>query len=227
MYRVVRDASSSGPIRIGAAGSSVLFRDLFCECLSRLRQFTVVWTAAETPEALKRLDEMVPDVLLIDLELSRGNPFDLGKAALTRPENVRIVFLSERPCPASVGQALSVGAAGFFTKATPWEAVVEMLEHVAAGRFCLSSDVQQQVRYDPRTGKHRLVANGSLARLTPRQLEVLTHLAHGDSVKQVARKLHLTEKAVDSHKYRIMRALDIHDRVHLARFAIREGLMQP
>lgn len=66
-----------------------------------------------------------------------------------------------------------------------------------------------------------------LTLLTSRQLEVLRHLARGDSVKEIARQMHLSQKSVDSHKYRIMSKLGIHDRVELARFAIREGLMLP
>lgn len=65
-----------------------------------------------------------------------------------------------------------------------------------------------------------------LSSLTNRQLEVLRHLAVGQSVKEVARQMHLSEKSIDSHKYRIMNKLGIHDRVELARFAIREGLVE-
>ncbi|MCH7685179.1 MAG: response regulator transcription factor [Planctomycetes bacterium] len=63
-----------------------------------------------------------------------------------------------------------------------------------------------------------------LSSLTPRQLEVLRHLAEGHSVKDVAKRMLVSVKSVDNHKYRIMRKLRIRDRVELARFAIREGL---
>lgn len=64
-----------------------------------------------------------------------------------------------------------------------------------------------------------------LGRLSDRQIEVLRNLAFGMSVKDVARKMHISVKSADSHKYRIMQSLEIHDRVGLARFAIREGLV--
>jgi len=69
-------------------------------------------------------------------------------------------------------------------------------------------------------------SGNSLENFSSRQMEILRLLAHGDTVKEVGRKLHLTPKAVDSQKYRIMRKLDIHDRVHLALFAVREGLIE-
>ena len=67
----------------------------------------------------------------------------------------------------------------------------------------------------------------SLECLTKRQQEILKHLALGDSVKEVARKLFLAPKSVEGHKHRIMRKLGIHDRVLLARYAIRNGLILP
>jgi DNA-binding NarL/FixJ family response regulator len=66
-----------------------------------------------------------------------------------------------------------------------------------------------------------------LASLTHQQLEVLRHLARGDSVKEVAQKVALTPRSVEGLKYRIMQQLDLNDRVALARFAIREGLTLP
>lgn len=66
-----------------------------------------------------------------------------------------------------------------------------------------------------------------LSKLSNRQIEVLRNLAFGLSVKDVARRMHISVKSVDSHKYRIMQSLGIHDRVDLARYAIREGLVCP
>ncbi len=67
----------------------------------------------------------------------------------------------------------------------------------------------------------------SIKCLTRRQLEILRFLAIGDSVREVAEKLSLTPKSVEGHKYRIMKILEIHNRVHLARFAIRNGIISP
>ncbi len=61
--------------------------------------------------------------------------------------------------------------------------------------------------------------------MTNLQLQILRHLAHGDSVKEVARKLDISSKSADSHKYRIMIKVGGCDRVHLARYAIREGII--
>ena len=67
----------------------------------------------------------------------------------------------------------------------------------------------------------------SISCLTNRQQEILTFLALGDSVKEVARKIHLAPKSAEGHKHRIMKKLGLHDRVLLARYAIRNGLILP
>ena len=72
-----------------------------------------------------------------------------------------------------------------------------------------------------------LAGGGPLTSLTEQQLEILQLLACGDSLKMVASKLKLSKKSIDGHKYRMMRKLNVKDRVLLSRLAIREGLIQP
>ncbi|GAB4142116.1 MAG: hypothetical protein Tsb009_12220 [Planctomycetaceae bacterium] len=66
-----------------------------------------------------------------------------------------------------------------------------------------------------------------LSRLTSRQIDVLKLIALGHTTKEIASQLQLSVKSIDSHKYRLMKKLGIHDRVHLCRYAIRQGLIEP
>jgi DNA-binding NarL/FixJ family response regulator len=101
---------------------------------------------------------------------------------------------------------------------------VEAVRLVASRRTFVSAALaERSVPDQSRPDDNRYAA---LAQFTPRQLQLLCQLATGASVKEVARSLHLSPKSVDSHKYRIMQRLGIHDRVELARFAIREGLIE-
>ena len=96
-----------------------------------------------------------------------------------------------------------------------------------AGESSFSPEVLERLNFNQETKRYSLKVESSLSTLTGRQVEVLRHLARGESVKEIARLMHLSHKSVDSHKYRIMNKLGIHDRVELARFAIREGLLTP
>jgi DNA-binding NarL/FixJ family response regulator len=93
---------------------------------------------------------------------------------------------------------------------------------VIVGGTCYSREISKKIQSLNSNGTS---TNKSLSNLTPRQVEVLRHLAAGESVKEVARSLNLSGKSVDSHKYRIMRWLGIHDRVKLSLFAVREELI--
>ena len=112
-------------------------------------------------------------------------------------------------------------------KTEPVSAIVAAVHQAAAGGIPLSAEVAERLTFDPAAGRNVLKTEDRLAGLTARQIEVLRHIARGRSVREVARDLGLTEKGVDSHKYRIMNRLGIRDRVGLARYAIREGVLQP
>lgn len=96
---------------------------------------------------------------------------------------------------------------------------------VCRGEKYYSNEVLDRLEYDPEQGEYQVKTHSYLSTLTLRQLQVLRHLVRGESVKEVAKTMTLSERAIESHKYRIMQKLGIHDRVELARFAIREGLM--
>ena len=107
------------------------------------------------------------------------------------------------------------------------ETVITGIKRVFAGGYCWSPDVEQHLKFNSCTGTYELANESQAKRLTLRQKEIIIHLAHGASAKVVARRLHLAEKSINSHTYRIMKLLKIHDRVELTHFAIREGLISP
>lgn len=97
---------------------------------------------------------------------------------------------------------------------------LSFLERISRGELCYSSCFEDSVKLFHRTQSNPW-------NLTERQMQILEHLAIGLTVRETASKLFLSPKSVDSHKYRIMKKLNLHDRVHLSRFAIREGLIDP
>jgi DNA-binding NarL/FixJ family response regulator len=101
--------------------------------------------------------------------------------------------------------------------------LMEHLRRIARGTRRFSPRAQLRLKRAPLRSR----SAACLASLTHQQLEVLRHLARGDSVKDVAQKVDLSPRSVEGLKYRIMQQLDLHDRVALARFAIREGLTLP
>ncbi|HUQ70299.1 MAG TPA: response regulator transcription factor, partial [Planctomycetaceae bacterium] len=126
-----------------------------------------------------------------------------------------------------IEQSLKLGFSGYLLKSEPLRELVSAIERVAAGEPVFSQAVAERLTFDPDKSQYVVRHESDLSALTLRQLEVLRHLACGQSVKEISHMMKLSQKSVDSHKYRIMNKLGIHDRVLLARFAIREGLMVP
>ena len=126
-----------------------------------------------------------------------------------------------------VDQALRTKVAGYVLKTDTLANLVTAVQRVANGGTFFSEQIRERITLDPVTGQMKTQCESRLATLSDRQIEVLRNLAIGLSVKDVAKKMHISVKSVDSHKYRIMQALEIHDRVDLARYAIREGLVCP
>lgn len=187
----------------------------------------VVGTASNCDDGLRVILETRPDLAVFDIDLPGRGSFDLADELSTRQRETKVAFLTGFVSDVFISQAMQLNAAGYILKTEPPEKLVDFIRRIGAGEQCFSPEVQERLQYDPSAKKYYIHTSNELAGLTPRQLEVLRHLAQGHSVKEIARRMHLSQKSVDSHKYRIMNKLGIHDRVELARYAIREGLSRP
>jgi len=187
-----------------------------------------VKSASSDPErAIESVAVIRPDVLVLDIDLPGTGPFSMVAAAAAVSKQTKTLFLSGFLSDVLIERALRLDASGYVLKGEPISFLLNAIRQVAAGEACFSREVAERLVYDPHQKRHVVKTESGLSSLTNRQLEVLRLLAKGQSVKQVAQTMRLSEKSVDSHKYRLMNKLDIHDRVELARFAIREGLTTP
>ena len=204
---------------------------VLAECLAfRIaaeRDFRVVATDFESQTGIQHGVDSEPDVVILNADSPNPDTLavveGLGK---TRPQT-QVVLLSVLVSDILIEQALRLGVRGYLTVAAGIDTILDGIRHVAAGGHCFSNDVKSRLTFDPSQRRFRVAAIGQSLPLTRRQLEVLRHLARGCSTKEVARLMGLCTKSVESHKFRIMNKLDLHDRVALARYAIREGLVLP
>ncbi len=129
--------------------------------------------------------------------------------------------------PQSLGAALQHQCAGYTTLNDSVSEILNVVRRVASGQRAISSSLRPLLQWNAESKKYVQYSPCISQTLTERQIDVLTRIARGDSVKEIARDMHLSHKAVDSHKYRIMQKLRVHDRVQITRLAIREGLLTP
>jgi len=125
-----------------------------------------------------------------------------------------------------VEQALSVKAHGYLTKREPPDTVVMAIREVISGGAYFSEEVESRIVVDEKGANLQSKSKSLVSTLSPRELEVLQYIAQGLGKKDIAKLTNLSVKTVDHHTSRLMNRLKIHDRVDLARFALREGLIQ-
>lgn len=215
------------PIRVLLIDDHQMVLESLSARLSIVPQIQVVGTALTCDEGFRVAIEQKPDVVLLDVNLPGRGAFDLAEDLISRRPDTRLIFVTGYLADIYLEQALKLNASGYLLKGEPVHILAKAILSATANEQTFSADVAERLIFDAATKKYSVKSQSSLSSLTGRQIEVLKHLARGESVKEIAKQMHLSQKSVDSHKYRIMNKLGIHDRVELARFAIREGLSNP
>lgn len=218
---------NTGSIRIVLIDEHLCFVESLAACIDFETDLCVVGTATNAEDALRLCLETAPDVAVFEVEAAGWATFDCVGELRSKLPQTKVLFLSTFVTEVLVTEALRLGARGYITKREPLGTVLQSIRQVAAGETCFSDEIREGLEFDPQRQSYSLRHKGQLSSLTPRQLEVLRFVASGNSVKEIARKLFVSQKSIDSHKYRVMQKLDLHDRVDLARYAIREGLVLP
>ncbi len=213
------------PIRVLLVDDHALVRSAIGD---RLKQdvHLVVETAWNADDAIGKCTEFQPHVVLMDIDMPGLNCFDAARQIAATGSASKIIFLSAYVQDTLVERAIDAKASGYMTKSEPFGELLLGIREVARGGTCFSEEVESRMVVDARGGRRAVKPKTRLATLTPREQGVLSYIAKGLSKKEIAVLMHISVKTVDSHTVRLMNKLHIHDRVELARFAIREGLVQ-
>ena len=186
--------------------------------------FEVVDEAADATEALQKVLEHRPDVVLMDIGMPGLSPFEAARLIQRDFPRTKLVFLTMHEDEEYVMQGLQAGAVGYVLKDTPAPTLFSAMREVHHGGKYVSQEVLSKLVDNVRSHPEGvpLVPRGST--LTPREREVVKMLAEGNSVKEVAGLLGLSAKTVDAHKFNLMRKLDIHNKAQLITYAIQKKL---
>jgi DNA-binding NarL/FixJ family response regulator len=212
-------------IRILIADDHALVRAGFRSLLEKLDGCEVVADVGDGRETLRLLEQLQPDVVLMDVKMPGLNGLE-ATAHITRDHpNVRVVILSMYANEEYVIQALRAGAVGYLLKDAAIPELQLAVQAAVRGEMYLSPAISKRVLMD----YIQLVGGGGgmLDALTGRQREVLQLIAEGNTIKEVAQILQISVKTAEAHRTQLMERLDIHDVTGLVRFAIRVGLVTP
>jgi DNA-binding NarL/FixJ family response regulator len=166
--------------------------------------------------------KLQPDVIVADITMPQLNGIDAMAQLKKDNPDVKVVFLTMHQNPAYARRALEAGAAGFVVKhSAPAELILAIQAALKGQTFitpALAGDVLREAEHVPREAD-------DVARLTPRQREILQLLAEGRSAKEIAALLAISTRTVEFHKYQMMEAHGLHSTADLVRFAIKHGIV--
>jgi DNA-binding NarL/FixJ family response regulator len=221
-----RAASEARPIRVLLADDHTLVRESLSERLNREPDITVVAKAPDADQAIVMAKAHTPDVVLMDIDMPGLICFDAAERIMALLPSARIVFLSAFFNDRYIEQALRIRARGYVTKREPPECVIAAVRQVVDGGVYFSDDVRSRMIVDDQEVHLAQAGMTRSSTLTPRELEVLRYIARGMSKKEIATTMSISVKTIENHCGSLMTKLEIHDRVALARYAIREGLAE-
>jgi len=210
-------------IRVLLADDHALFRAGIRSLLLAIEGVEIVGEARDGHEALRLVAAHTPDVLLLDVALPELNGIEVAERLRDQP-GTRVLILSMFANEEFVLRSLRAGAAGYLLKDSSVVELEAALRSVADGGSYLSPAVSGHVlaAYVRRVGQEGAPAEPTL---TPRQREVLQLIAEGHGTKDIAARLCLSAKTVETHRAQLMERLGIHDVAGLVRYAIRTGIV--
>jgi DNA-binding NarL/FixJ family response regulator len=189
--------------------------------LGELAWVRVVGEAADGREALRLVAELKPQIVLMDITMSDLNGLEATARISRHYPSSKVIILSMHSNEEYVRRALAVGASGYVLKDAERSELELALKSVARGRTYLSPAVSRPVITD----YAERASQDPVGHLTPRQREILQLIAEGYSTKEIAAKLQLSAKTIETHRAQLMNRLDIHDVAGLVRYAIRAGVV--
>jgi len=209
------------PVRVLLADDHALVRAGIRALLQGLEGVTVVAEAGNGSEVLELARKHRPDVVLLDISMPGLGGLEASAQLKQELPEVRVVMLSMHANEEYVLQSLRAGAAGYMLKDSATAELEFALKAVMQGETYLSPPISKQVV----EGYVQRVGAEPAPDLTPRQRQVLQLIAEGHSTKEIAYRLELSVKTVETHRAQLMERLQIRDIAGLVRYAIRNGLV--
>ncbi len=210
-------------VRVLLADDHTLVRAGLRKLLESLPDFVVVGEAGDGLQLLALAEQLQPQLVLMDIAMPSLNGIEATARLLKAQPDIRVLILSMHQNEEYVRQALRHGAVAYLLKDSATMELELALAAVLRGETYLSPAVSKGVVHDYVQRLRGEDQPGEL--LSPRQREVLQLIAEGHSTKEIARRLGLSTKTVETHRSQLMKQLNIHEVTGLVRHAMRIGLV--
>jgi two-component system NarL family response regulator len=202
-----------------------LIRSALVAVLNDTDDIRVVAEAANAADAVELAHKHSPSVVILDVDMPGIDAFHAATHIRQLRPSTAILFLSASDHDRTIEQAIKVGALGYIVKSDDPAGIPGAIRTVARGEQYFSPRAAERLQGGVGEIRRRKITGTRGAMLSDREVEVLRYVGKGFAKKQIAEMLGISVKTVDKHVTSVMEKLDIHDRVELALYAVREGLI--
>ncbi len=204
-----------------------LFREGLRAIIERNPRYEVVGEAGNGREALKMAGKLKPDLALMDISLPDRSGLELIREIQKLSPKTRVMVISMHSKIDYIVKAFQAGAAGYVVKESASDKLQQGIDSVLKGDYFMDTSVSQKVvkKLMGLQEKEMKITDAAYDTLTPREQEVMALMAEGFSTNEISEKLFISSKTVENHRSSIMRKLDLHSIIEIARYAAKIGLI--
>jgi len=210
-------------IRVLVVDDHAILRDGIRSLLESQEDIIVVGEAADGAEAIKLVDKLLPDIVLMDISMPKTNGLEATRIIKDRHPQLKVLILTQHDNREYIAPALGAGAAGYVLKRSGRREMLNAIRQVHKQGAFLSNNVAQEVFQDySQAGR---TAEEIEQHLTDRERQVLQLIVRGRSNKEIALELGISPKTVSVHRTNLMSKLNVQNTVELIRFASNHPLL--
>ena len=217
-------------LKILLADDHPMVRSGLIKLLEPYKEFVVVGEAGDGEEAVKLTKKLEPDIVIIDLSMPKLSGIEATKLIRKNNPTTKVLVLTMHDNEEYVYQIFKCGAGGYMLKNTGKDDLAAAIRAVAKGEHFFSprvSEIMVNAYLRKADAREELPLSNEDIHLTNREREILLHIADGLNNAQIAEKLFISARTVETHRTNIMQKLDIHDAANLVRYALNKKGRQP
>ena len=212
-------------IRVLVADDHAIVREGLGIMLGNQPDMEVVGLATNGREAIRMVDQYQPDVAVMDISMPELNGIEAISQMLPRHPNIKVIVLSIHETKPYVYRALKAGAKGYLIKETAGLEVVDAVREVYRGERYLSQRIADLLTDISFRSLENSGETSPLEQLSPREREILQLVAEGKTSQEIAQRLSISSKTVDTYRSRLMHKIGVEDVAGLVKFAIQHGVI--
>ena len=213
-------------IKVVIAEDHTIVRKGLCALLQGEPDIEVVGEAENGREAIKIVEKLLPDVVVMDIAMPGLNGLETTRQLTKKFPKLKILILTMHDNEEYIFETLRAGAAGYLIKRSAPNELISAIQSVFRGESFLSPAVSKKVIEGfVQSGGSAAKEDADYGRLTTREREILQLIAEGNALREIASLLHISIKTVESHKAHIMEKLNLRSIAELTQYAIRKGLI--